>query len=103
MMLRNLQLVLLCLMLLNGSHALADPPSEARCVPNGTANEQTGCEHNKNVQLWIRLVKHYDSRLNAIHQKCLRDFSGGGSGGFADRVDCLSAALKAEAKRARLR
>jgi hypothetical protein len=99
----DFRLTLIFLVALSGSQALADPPSKVDCVPNGTANEQTGCAHNRNVDLWNQLVEHYNHRLKALQQKCLKDFSGGGSGGFADRVDCLSTGLRAEAKRAKLR
>lgn len=74
-------------------------PRKGSCNPRGTANEVIGCLHNANVDHSKKLNKQYSKYLDSIFEKCAKDNTGGGSGGFDDRTRCATEALGAEAKR----
>ena len=59
-----------------------------RCRPNGTANERIGCDQNKAVRLANKLEKTVGSAACNVFKTCQMEFTGGGSGGHADRVEC---------------
>lgn len=83
------------------SAAFAKPERE-KCNPNGTANETIGCVQNMYVDLWEKLVKHYENKLDAVVAACAKEKPGGGSGGHQDRVECVTKRYEEEAKRVKL-
>lgn len=66
-----------------------------RCRPNGTANEQIGCGQNEAVKLANKLEKKVGSAACNVFKSCQKEFTGGGSGGHADRVECYLKKLEA--------
>jgi hypothetical protein len=78
-------------------------PKKVECVPNGTAFQVLGCAYNANVDKWHELNTHYSEYLDSIFTKCEKDNTGGGSGGFDDRISCVTKALAAEAARVNLK
>jgi hypothetical protein len=72
---------------------------EEVCNPDGTANEQIGCMHNDNVSRAKALQSKLGDTVCKVFAECAAEFTGGGSGGHSDRVECASKKLDAlEAK-----
>ena len=51
------------------------------------------------VDLWEKLVKHYENKLDAVVAACAKEKPGGGSGGHQDRVECVTKRYEEEGKR----
>ena len=58
---------------------------------NNTANEAIGCaKQDVLIQMDMLLAKRCEKLLQTIIVDCEKKHTGGGSGGFADRVQCMS-------------